>query len=100
MKVNGIDHLGYIINIEKTPSPKKIEPEQHAVKDQLVLSDEAKRLKSANSSLTPERLDLIRQRIAEKFYDQDEVINEIAGRILKSDIFKEFQNGGNSTKKS
>ncbi|RMH97651.1 MAG: hypothetical protein D6681_11880 [Calditrichaeota bacterium] len=40
--------------------------------------------------LTEERLKLIRQRIAEGFYDQDEILREVVARLLKSINLDEF----------
>lgn len=42
------------------------------------------------SSLTPERIELIKQRIAEKYYERDEVLFEVAKRILESHDLDDF----------
>ncbi|MCB9066988.1 MAG: hypothetical protein H6629_04160 [Calditrichae bacterium] len=100
MKINTIDNLGYVISVEKAGPKKSVEPEKRPDQDKLVLSDEAKRLNGMKSNLTPERLELIRQRIAENFYDQDEIISEVADRMLKSDAFRQFRNGTGTDQKS
>ena len=49
-----------------------------------------------DSSLTSERKQLIKRRIAEKFYDRDEVLLEVAKRILGSHDLDDLKNSSKS----
>ncbi|RMF61120.1 MAG: hypothetical protein D6748_02430 [Calditrichaeota bacterium] len=91
MKINSLENFGYIVSVDRVKMAKQAQ-KQHSETDKLELSDEAKQLNKTGSSLTPERIDLIRQRIAENFYDQDDVLNEVAERLLKSRELREFLN--------
>ncbi|GEM_PF-1986596 len=89
MKINSLDNLGYVVSVERQVNAKPAKHKSQA--DKLELSDQAKEL-SQGGTLTPERLKLIRQRIEENFYDQDEVLNEVADRMLKSKELRDFLN--------
>ena len=42
------------------------------------------------STLSPEQLELIQKRIADRFYEQEDVLKEIVDRILKSKKFNQL----------
>lgn len=48
------------------------------------------------SGLTSERKEIIKQRISEKYYDREEVLLEVAKRILKSRDLDNFPNNNES----
>jgi hypothetical protein len=100
MKINAIDNLGYVVSVQKSGQDRPAKQEKRSEKDSLELSQEARRLSTMNSSLTPERLDLIRKRISEDFYNQDEIIDEIANRMLNSNVFQNFLKSNGSDKTS
>lgn len=50
-------------------------------KDKLEISEEAKLLQ--NNPVESKKLEIIRERIANKFYDSDEVLNIVADKILQ-----------------
>ncbi len=93
MKINSIDNLGYVISVEKTGAKQRVDPDKKSHGDKLELSEEAKKLTQTKSGLTAERYDLIKQRIAEKFYDQDEIVQEVATRMLKNPEIRNLLNG-------
>jgi len=92
MKINSIDNLGYVISVKKAGAKQRVDPDENSHKDKLELSEEAKKLAQSKSGLTAERYDLIKQRIAENFYDQDEIMQEIATRMLKSPEIRNLLN--------
>lgn len=87
MKVKLINELNLVSKIQKI---KKVEsPKANGKADRVEISQEAKKLaKAVGNILTPERLEHIKQRINDKFYEKDEVLKDVAQKILNS---KEFQ---------
>ncbi len=77
MKTNSLDNVGFVVSVENGAVVNDTRDEQMTKKS----TDN----EQSGSSLTPERLALIKKRIAAKFYDQDEILKEIAGRILQSE---------------
>lgn len=78
MKITGVNNSVNVNN--SVPKSEQVKPEkQNVIKDKLEISDKAKELQS-NKVKDPE---VIKQRIADKFYDTDEVLNKVAGKILK-----------------
>lgn len=49
-----------------------------------------------SSSLTSERTQMIRLRIAQRFYDRDDVLLEVAKRILESHDLDDLKNNNKS----
>jgi hypothetical protein len=78
VKVTGVNNN---INFNNSvPKNEQVQPEKKAViQDKLEISDKAKELQS-NKVKDPE---VIKQRIADKFYDSDEVLNKVASKVLK-----------------
>ena len=77
MEIKGISNSQYLPkdvnntkgNVEQGPKPT----------DKLEISAEAKKL---NEEKEMQKLEMIKQRIADKFYDSDFVLNKVAGSIL------------------
>ncbi len=78
MKVTGVNNN---INFNNSvPKSEQVQPDKKAViQDKLEISNKAKELQS-NKVKDPE---VIKQRIADKFYDSDEVLNKVASKVLK-----------------
>jgi len=74
MKVDSLENASYVLSVGELTMSE---------------SSEGKKQKGCQQ-LSDERLALIRQRIKEKFYDQDEILEEVAGNMLKSPQFKQF----------
>lgn len=85
MKVNFVDHFGYVVSVDRYAMTEKPKPER----PKRAPKGDAEPPESA-SGLTPERLELIKRRIEEKFYDQEEVLREAAERMLGSKELEEF----------
>jgi HPt (histidine-containing phosphotransfer) domain-containing protein len=95
MKVNQINNISYLSNLEKMGKIKKAKSEQQT--DRLEISKEAKALAKSSANLSAERVAEINKRIEENFYDQKEVLDIVAKRILKSPNFKEFLSNKDSS---
>lgn len=97
MKINSIENFGYVVTVDRVKMTNQSEKSKRT--DKLEISAEARQLAKSKSALTPERLELIKQRIAENFYDQDDVLKEVAERMLKSKELKQALKGpGGKTK--
>jgi hypothetical protein len=82
---------GYIMEIKgvgsnffvpkEVANPKVKNSEITGPKDKVEISEMAKQMQTEKIEIKNENL--IRERIANKFYDSDEVINHVAGAILK-----------------
>ncbi|MBZ0198623.1 MAG: hypothetical protein K8H86_02060 [Ignavibacteriaceae bacterium] len=72
-------------DVVQTKKGKDVE-ENMKPKDRLELSSEAKQIK--DDQLDLKKLDAIKQKIANKFYDSDEVIGKVADAILKETLPK------------
>lgn len=70
-------------DVVQTKKGKDVE-ENIKPKDRLELSSEAKQIK--DDQLDLKKLDAIKQKIANKFYDSDEVIGKVADAILKETL--------------
>lgn len=88
MKINSVNPASQLLNVEKSRKIKTVKDEQsNGAQDRIELSEDAKKLAKSNRSLNPERVKEIKQKIAEGFYNRDEVIEEVAKRILNSKDF-------------
>lgn len=90
MKINSFDNFGYVVSIDRVIMGKRDRKEDSSDRKKLKASDRAKELAQSGSSLTPERLELIIQRIQENFYDQEEILKEVANRMLNSKELQEL----------
>ncbi len=70
-------------DVVQTKKGKDVE-ENIKPKDRLELSSEAKQIN--DDQLDLKKLDAIKQKIANKFYDSDEVIGKVADAILKETL--------------
>jgi len=78
VKVTGVNNSVNYNN--SVPKNEQVKPDKKTgIQDKLEISDTAKELQS-NKVKDPE---VIKQRIADKFYDSDEVLNKVAANILK-----------------
>jgi anti-sigma28 factor (negative regulator of flagellin synthesis) len=69
-------------HFSKEISKPKVEQEnENPRKDKLEISNEAKLLQT--NSAESKKLELIREKIANKFYDSDEVLGKVADKILE-----------------
>ena len=80
MKINSNDDLRYVVRADRIKMAKRLEKDEHTNKDRSELSNESPNLTHSGSSLTPQRMEKIIQRIKDKFYDKEEVLEEIASR--------------------
>ncbi|GAB4339089.1 MAG: hypothetical protein Kow0037_23700 [Calditrichia bacterium] len=90
MKINEIGKVGYLANVTK--AAKKEQPKKEQISDKVELSPEAKKLSAKNAIANTQRLEMIKKRIEDNFYDQDKVLQVVADRILQSpDFLKDLQ---------
>lgn len=79
MEIKGISNNGF------TQSPNKAgKPESNKLnkpKDSIEISSEAREI--VKTDLGSQRLEEIKQKMQNKFYDSDEVINKVAAAIIK-----------------
>ncbi len=78
MKIEALNNHLFIVNEVKTNNSKN--KENKVLKDKVEISEQAKQLQKSKLS---NKLDIIRNRIENKFYNKKEVINKIAEEILK-----------------
>jgi len=90
MRVNSINNIDYVVSSNRVEMAKHLEKDEHSEKERAELADKSKKLAESESTLTPERLELIVKRIKEKFYDKDEVLETIAERMIKSNEWRDF----------
>ncbi len=69
---------------------KKTAKAQTPKTDKLDISREAKEMAKSKKALQEKRLEEIRKRIAEGYYDREDVIREIAERMIQSTDLKEY----------
>ena len=90
MKVNLVNNIQQISEVSR---PKKTKPAQRKDRpDRAEISREAKKLAKTIQTLSPERLREIHSRISSGYYDREDVIKEVAARILKNPGFKTILN--------
>ncbi len=79
MDIKKISNSQYFTN--ETPKQKEKVSKSDASKtqDKLEISNEAKVM---NEKVEASKLDVVKQKIAQKFYDSDEVINKVSETIL------------------
>ncbi len=88
MKINSVNPASQLLHVEKSRKIKTVKDEQNNDKrDRVELSENAKKLARSQNALSPERAKEIQKRIEEGFYNRDEVIEEVAKRILRSKDF-------------
>ncbi len=71
---------------------KKAAKTQTPKTDKLDISREAKEMAKSKKMLQEKRLEEIRKRIAEGYYDREDVLREIAERMIQSTDLKEYIN--------
>jgi hypothetical protein len=79
MEIKGV---GTNIFVPKEVTNPKVKNSENTVqKDKVEISEMAKQMQTEKIEIKNETL--LRERIANKFYDSDEVVNHVAGAILK-----------------
>jgi len=89
MKIEGIKtSLVGVYSVTKVN--KKANKAQTPQSDKLDISREAKEMAKSKNASQKKRLDEIRKRIAEGYYDREDVIREIAERMIQSTDLKDY----------
>ena len=88
MKVNLNENFGYIVSIDRINMAKRNKLETRAENTKEEILNNLRKLAESNTVLSTERLKLIIERIENNFYDQDEILQDIAEKMVKS---KEWQ---------
>ncbi len=90
MKIDFINNaLNSIMGVERSHKMRAVQREDIRT-DKAEFSREAKKMAKKQKALSPERLQEIKRRIADGYYDREEVLKEIAERMLNSKDFQEF----------
>ncbi|NOX36864.1 MAG: hypothetical protein GXO78_04930 [Calditrichaeota bacterium] len=90
MKIDFINNaLNSIMGVDRSHKIRAVQREDIRT-DKAEFSREAKKMAKKQKALSPERLQEIKRRIAEGYYDRDEILKEIAERMLNSKDFQEF----------
>ncbi len=76
-KVSGNEYFSNEILKHKEKTSKDVPVNQQ--QDKLEISNEAKVM---NEKVEASKLDVIKQKVAQKYYDSDEVLNKVADKIL------------------
>ncbi|MEW6194086.1 MAG: hypothetical protein AB1521_02900 [Bacteroidota bacterium] len=79
MEIKGISNNGFSQNPNKVGKPES--NASNKPKDRIEISTEAREIVKAD--LGSQRLEEIKQKMQNKFYDSDEVINKVAAAIIK-----------------
>jgi hypothetical protein len=79
MEIKGVGSNFFVP--KEVTNPKAKNGENSVQKDKVEISEMAKQMQTEKIEIKNETL--IRERIANKFYDKDEVINHVAAAILK-----------------
>ncbi len=90
MKLNSVDNPGYDVTADRIEMAKRLPKDETPGKSNSVKTEKPLNPIYPDSSLSPEKVELIIQRIKEKFYDKDEVLEEIAERMLESNEWRDF----------
>ena len=98
MKINPIDNLDFVVSVDKVKMVKKAQQDENG--DRLEISKQAKKMAESDGEISPERLKLIRDRIESGYYNQDEVLKEVASRIMKSPRINQFLGSGDTDPKA
>jgi negative regulator of flagellin synthesis FlgM len=79
VEIKGISNGQYFS--KEVNKPKSEQENEKSPKDKLEISEEAKVLQS--NPTEAKNLESIREKIANKFYDSDEVLNKVADKLLE-----------------
>ena len=90
MKIDFINSaLNSIMGVERNQKLRAVQREEIRT-DKAEFSKETKKMAKKQKALSPERLEEIKRRIAEGYYSREEILKEIAERMLNSKDFQEF----------
>jgi len=82
MQIKPLSNNNYYSGAKSTQKPEsETNSNGKAVKDKLELSKEALNIQKSNDQET--KMDKIKDRVQNNFYDKDEVVNKVADKILK-----------------
>ena len=84
MEINKINSGYHLPKDTNSKGGKKVDNKTE-VRDKLEISDQAK----INHNNDVEKTNLVKERIANKFYDSDEVVSAVAEKVLKEISSKE-----------
>jgi negative regulator of flagellin synthesis FlgM len=79
VEIKGISNSQYFS--KEVNKPKSDQENEKSPKDKLEISEEAKVLQSNPAEI--KNFEAIKEKIANKFYDSDEVLNKVADKILE-----------------
>jgi len=89
MKVDIIhSSLSSLVSIKKAQRSRNVQ--QEAKTDKMDISREVRQMVQKKKALSPDRIQEIRRRIQEGFYDRDEILREVAERILNDRNFRDL----------
>ena len=88
MKINNIQTTGSVFQQESLSKKEKSVPQEKSKTDNVNISTKAKEMANAQE-LEPKQRAQILHRLSTGFYEQEEVLNKVAGEILKSEDFQE-----------
>ena len=90
MKFDSTENLDSLLSLGGVEMAKSIKKDDHSEQDNQEYRNRAKKSDNLENALTPEKIELIKKRIAENFYDQDDILQEIVGQILNSEEFRKL----------
>ena len=89
MKVDFVSNsLGSLMGVERLRKPRAVQKEAKTGKTDI--SKEVRQMAQKKQAMDPDRLREIRRRIREGFYDRDDVLHEVAERILSDSRFRDL----------
>jgi len=88
MKINNITTTGSVLQQGSLSKKEKSVPQEKSKTDNINISTKAKEIVNAQE-LDPKQRAQILRRLSSGFYDQEEILNNVAGEILKSEEFQE-----------
>ena len=88
MKINNVTTTGSVFQQESLSKKEKSVSQEKSKTNNINISTKAKEMANAQE-LNPRQRAQILYRLSTGFYDQEEVLNKVAGEILKSEEFQE-----------
>ena len=88
MKINNVTSTGSVFQQESLSKKEKSVPQEKAKTDNVNISSKAKEMANAQELDSKQRAQIL-HRLSTGFYEQEKVLNEVAGEILKSEEFQD-----------